>query len=83
MEIFYKDNNGKSYKSERIYSPNGKMSNLLIAEGVTGVNLRGKLVKINATSITNENSIYLLLTNNSTTVNNSNYIYIVKVLGYK
>lgn len=88
LEIFYKDNNDREHQSMKIYSPNGKTSDLHAIEAVSASTLiRRTRYSISGTSITPDSSLmgYLQIYNEGTTpksVTGTNFIYITRVVGY-
>lgn len=95
LEIFYTDNNKLTAKSDKVYSPNGKIVNLdeigtWRSGADKGMDFRGRSVKISGTSISTysvdgyNDTGYLSFGNGAViTHNTSNYIYITRVIGYR
>ena len=87
LEIYFKDNNGVEHTSTKVYSPNGKETQLFTVEATSSNTfIRRTYYNISGTTLTpSANSAgYVKLTDggNSHTLG-TNLIYVTKVVGYK
>ena len=82
MEIFFRDNDSH-YSSTKVYSPNGKVVNLSMAESTANgvMNFKRREVSISGTSITNQS--YGEVDSADWVPTSVNHIYITQVIGYK
>ena len=88
VEIFYVDNNGRSNKSVKVYSPQQKNVELSCIEPSTDNNpmrtyIRTSLWIINGTSLYHDKSTFTTLSSDGVVVNNNQYIKINRVVGYR
>ncbi|MGN1301204.1 MAG: DUF859 family phage minor structural protein [Clostridia bacterium] len=85
LEIFYY-RSGNDYGSTKIYSPNGKMVNLIsnfIAEAGNINQIGNKRVSISGTNISVTYEFYINLSSSGNNISQQSTIYIYKVIGYR
>ena len=88
IEVFYVDNNGRSNKSVKVYSPQLKNIELSCIEPAPDNSpprtyIRTSLWIINGTSITHDRSTFTAIYGTTVTVENAQYIRILRVVGYR
>ena len=87
LEIFFRNNDGNNYvSSQKIYSPNGKITSLFHSHPVSTTDsttyFKSKEVSISGTSITNKSYAEPYIYGTACSNTSSNNIYIVRVDGW-